>query len=270
MHGQEDLERELRRFFENLRERKCSVDEIKVKVLAANFVESLPELIRFPSVNDMKVGRDRTANFYLQMFREKHYVAFKSSPNGNCFFNALSVRLFGNESFSLNIKYITLKYIVNNYENLKIVQPSVGADTVDETLIACAYWGGYSNLLTMHCAAAALNVGIINAFAPFNGICESNFCHVQRTFNLRRSRATCYIFWYPFSSEVNSSGQYNLNHFVPLIRKNSVPEDQITVYDSDEAFSGAESDEECGEGVQWAESVDSEDEVKMYIYYRIF
>ena len=114
---------------------------------------------------------DENGNRILQWLNEDSYLAFKSSANGDCLFNSISTTLYGHENHSLHIRFLTLKYLVNNVDFIKSVFPSLYmAEEFTPTLKACSAVGGFSNVLTVFCLSQALKIRVHCVLPPMNGI----------------------------------------------------------------------------------------------------
>ena len=77
---------------------------------------------------DLKFNQlDYNGNVLLQRFggERKRLVAYQSSPNGNCFYNSLSILLYGDESCPIQLRYLLTVFIIENYDSLLLDNPTV-------------------------------------------------------------------------------------------------------------------------------------------------
>lgn len=158
------------------------------------------------------------ANKDLERFNEFNYTALDvSDTSGDGFFESLSVCLFGNTSNSINLRFKTLEYMCQNYDNLFHVRKNLDySPPVKKTILDCSNGTGDSNVLTFWCASKALGAQIVNIYPPYNGICDKKFNFMPRVFSPDthdESSTTCFLLWY------SETGLKNKKKTLPLIPK---------------------------------------------------
>ena len=112
-------------------------------------------------LNQIKVPRCKRGMEDLSKGYESNYVAYEAQANGNCFFNSVYICLYGNPDSAKKLRVLTLKYIVRNYELLPDDVPNEGKF---QTFKECKNPYGWSNPLTIYCAAHALSITIWREF----------------------------------------------------------------------------------------------------------
>ena len=151
---------------------------------------------------------------------ESNYVAYEAQANGNCFFNSLSICLYGNPGSAYKLRVLTLKYIVRNFYVLPDDFPNEGKV---QTLKACMNLYGWSNPLTIYCAAHALSITINLARPQYEGMCNTNLVKCRRSFGPVGRRITEVIILYTSSQSPFKDGKlcndWSPNHYIPLLRR---------------------------------------------------
>ena len=188
-----------------------------------NINVNLPEFPTSISCSRVKIPEDQDANEILRYHLEENYTAFKSTSNGNYFYNALSTSLYGNEEYAQAIKLVTIKYLVDNYEKLKPMQKLLPlSKSVSTTLLQCARKISVPNVLTIYCVAQALQIRINAIYPPHNGLFNETYLRMPVIFPVRDSnheqKREVYILWTSTKKD-HLEGYWEPNHFVPLIRK---------------------------------------------------
>ena len=139
------------------------------------------------------------------------------SANGNCLFNALSVATVGDESLAKELRVRAFIELSDGKEFYKTEYNSSDLKDVAERykkeFMDSAKVGTYSTTWNIQAAATVLQRNIIT-ICPTKKSVEA----LNRTFHPRGSaslRPTVYIMWTSASQAKN--GNWNLNHFVPLL-----------------------------------------------------
>ena len=174
------------------------------------------------TLDNISVKIDEEANKLLGHYNEKNFVAYHSTPDGNCLFNAVSICLFGSEMYRNLLRLKTLKYIGNNFEILKESGRLPTSDCLKETMLDCAKDYAWSNILTVFCLAQALQIKINAVYPPVNGICDMNYLTLPKVLEPMNGLPLkeIYLMW-SSAEKYEISGNFQPNHFVPLLEKTS-------------------------------------------------
>ncbi|XP_033096396.1 vertnin-like isoform X1 [Anneissia japonica] len=161
-------------------------------------------------------------NILLKFEQNPKYLPVSVSGDGNCFFNSLSVAMYGSESKATEIRLLTALEMLENqlyYEHIHAgsrishVSPDFEISCKD-----CLREGGFSSAWTMHAAASVLERPIISIYPPLNGLVDNCFVILNKHFTPRTSstKRPIRIMWTVFGSS-GSTGTWTPNHFVPLL-----------------------------------------------------
>jgi hypothetical protein len=91
-----------------------------------------------------------------------------ASPDGNCFFNTILISLYGNESYTTELRVRTCIEMCRNgntyptrpnAENIAILSPSLKTSAND-----CAQSGAYASPWTLFAAADALGITVNSVY----------------------------------------------------------------------------------------------------------
>ncbi|CAF1020572.1 unnamed protein product [Brachionus calyciflorus] len=86
----------------------------------------------------------------LKKWNCHHGICLQTTGDGNCLYNSLSLALFGNESYSKNIK-LCMVFIILEYEEYfrNLVQSFQYAEGYEKTVVACSTLGIFGNEFNM-------------------------------------------------------------------------------------------------------------------------
>ena len=74
---------------------------------------------------------DLVALYSLKRIQKfNNLIPLRSTGDGSCLYNSVSILLCGNESLSLILRFETLKYMVNNFEKLNSIIYKVDKATI--------------------------------------------------------------------------------------------------------------------------------------------
>ena len=185
------------------------------------------------SSDQVTVKVNEEANKVLDRYNEKDYVAFNSTPDGNCLFNAVSICLFATEEHRHVLRLLTLKWMGDNFEALKECRQLPTSDGLVETLQDCAKNRAWSNILTVFCLAQALQIKINAVHPPENGICDMSYLALPKVLEPISGPPLkeIHIMWWSASK---GEGKFQANHFVPLLAKKRSKVRAATNEDMDE------------------------------------
>ena len=210
------------------------------------------EFFSIPNITDCLVT-NHNEDTYAQTFMPKdappNLVPLVCTPNGNCFFNAVSILLTGNELLSTELRVrcgialLQLKDQFINFEGTAVHQlikeqivlysPFGRTDLVVHQNISSAqvvtvFQSEVINTLTDKCwsgmwqiigLATALQVPIFSVYPDYNAQIRSIFnTKVEPIIGSTSDEDTIYILW---SGNVVQD-QFQPNHFVPLVKKTSI------------------------------------------------
>ena len=185
------------------------------------------------SSDQVTVKMNQEANRVLDRYNEKDFVAFNSTPDGNCLFNAVSICLFATEEHHHALRLLTLKWMGDNFEALKECRQLPTSDGLVETLQDCAKNRAWSNVLTVFCLAQALRVKINAVHPPENGICDMSYLALPKVLEPISGPPLneIHVMWWLVSKV---EGKFQANHFVPLLVKKQSEVRADTSKDMDE------------------------------------
>ena len=156
---------------------------------------------------------------------ETDIVPLTVTSDGNCFFNAVSVALFGTEDLAPHLRLRCAIYYILHTDSLSDSQymEYLLAPSLDEDINAICHDGGYSSFRAFVAAADILNCPIDSVYLPVNGtndkVCEMlNKTVLPSATSAQSSLSSDHkvrILWsrtYP-----PASGVWVPNHFVPLV-----------------------------------------------------
>jgi hypothetical protein len=123
--------------------------------------------------------QDRTANTLATYFYATDKVALKSTPDGNCFFNAVSTLLTGDELRSTELRYRCCVEMTLNRSKIQ-AHPQFKRLTVlcppyDDDCLHCAKPGTDSSMHMFIAMSQLLNLPIQVVYPAVNGSSHYNF-----------------------------------------------------------------------------------------------
>ena len=205
---------------------------IKISFKNATFAKYVSD-----SYDYSNLPRDHNSNQILEYNNTIYHCALNSSADGNCFFNSLSISLYGNELHSTELRVKTLiSMIINWDEIIKIIPSEVFkiTSTIFESLEECSRNFGWSNCITIASAAYALNIEIQSIYPPMNGFLDFSFTSLNYIFNAQEvPKKRIYLMWTNTLSKKSINGRMWIpNHFVPVVPIIIPQENQILNIDS--------------------------------------
>lgn len=201
----------------------CSVE----KFLSRNVVFSPPAAnIAKPSPSACLL--DQHSNELLQEYLPELSMlktAYKSTGDGNCLFNSVSIAVYGHETYKLSteLRYWSCLELISNityYEELQTSSLKIVCGELIETVFDCATAGTASSLFTIAALCNILQRPITSIYPPCNGIEDGAYEVLHdHTFSPRVInnivRAPIRIMWTHTST--TEQGTWTPNHFVPLM-----------------------------------------------------
>ena len=173
------------------------------------------------------VDIDTVAQQYITDFLFKNGTAIKSTGNGDCFFNAISIILCGNESMSAELRYKCCLEMVSNDEKIQQYKDRAALLCVspdyDEAVLKCARLGGYSSAWTIIAMSNVTKRKIESLYPLVNGTQDLATRTLNCTFlpsSGTLDETTMKIFWTntsPFNPDSKKKRTWTPNHFVPFI-----------------------------------------------------
>lgn len=168
---------------------------------------------------------DSVAQQYINRYMCKDGTAIKSTGDGDCLFNAVSIILCGDESMSLELRYKCCLEMVSNGEKIQQHRDKAALLCVspdyNEAVIKCAKTGGYSSSWTMIALSNITRRKIESLYPLVNGAKDL----ATRTLNCifhpssgLQDTTTMKILWtntVPYNPSTKKS--WTPNHFVPFI-----------------------------------------------------
>ena len=160
----------------------------------------------------------------LKRYKTKHMVPICSSANGNCFFNSLSIALYGDESNVKILKMLTAIWYASNHKIVDKHYPrmQIAFESKLSTLKSGAIDGAWSDIRTFICASNALNIAIKSVYPPHNGLQDI----MSQTLNTviipincpdQGALRTASVLWTGGFIKTTSGKVFKPNHFVPLV-----------------------------------------------------
>ena len=193
---------------------------------------------------------DYNGNVFLQHFGGEHnkLVAYQSSPDGNCFYNSLSILLYGDESSPIQLRYLLTVFIIENYDSLLLNNPTVNLPnlntllgfSIDDSLMACSRIpdgsrAAWSTSMTGFLAAQAFNISLNVIYPPVSGFEDPYFLFPQRHEG-HSSILKVNILWTSSNLVQSGGNQYMFNHFVPCVnhtyKRYEVPESHLSLLEN--------------------------------------
>ena len=171
---------------------------------------------------------DEFSNDLLQSYGESEFIAFNSSKDGSCLFNALSLTLYGSEIHSKELRVKALIELVLNEPGIQSRLPDDAwkvTRNYQETVLECASNSGFSDAFTIMALSSALRIGIYSIYPPVNGLTDKAFIIFNGLFSLvAEPKVTVHIMW----THTHSKKRYwTPNHFVPLVLNDSKSSMQV-------------------------------------------
>lgn len=168
---------------------------------------------------------DSVAQQYINRYMCKDGTAIKSTGDGDCLFNAVSIILCGDESMSLELRYKCCLEMVSNGEKIQQHRDKAALLCVspdyNKAVINSAKMGGYSSSWTMIALSNITRRKIESLYPLVNGAKDL----ATRTLNCvfhpssgLRDTTTMKILWtntVPYNPSTKKS--WTPNHFVPFI-----------------------------------------------------
>ena len=150
-------------------------------------------------------------------------IPLKSSADGSCLYNAVSILLCGNESMKHSLRFKAFEYLAQNYDKLnsivyRIDPATICSPTVKETMKDLASENGWGS----HFAIIALS-NVIGApiTVLYPAVCKNKISEVlSKTYNpkSRKNMKEYKIMWTNMNIDAFNTLQ-PCNHFVPLVDK---------------------------------------------------
>ena len=191
-------------------------------------VDLLPEYVK--QIECKHWDLDYNGNILLNHFggERNKLVAFESSPDGNCFYNSLSLLMFGNEKHAYKLRYLLLEFIIENFNHLRLNNPLLNIPnlnlflglSISNTLLACSKIpisgskDAWSTSMTGFCASKAFNINLNIIYPPVSGFEDPYYLFPQR-FEVSAPRLSLSVLWSSSSLVQTGTPQYLLNHFLP-------------------------------------------------------
>ena len=132
-----------------------------------------------------KVSRDILANFCQDNMK---HTPVCTSGDGNCLFNAISLRLNGNEELSTELRVRTVLEMTENenwyIEQNRYTEMNLTTSTFKESLLECGK-GGWCSPWVIHALANVIYQPIVTLYPPVNGLLDRcvrnlNHCFIPR------------------------------------------------------------------------------------------
>ena len=195
--------------------------------------DAVEKMSPLPDLKPQKRGKKFIANFdrvskvLLNSSNTYKYIPFSSSPDGNCLFNSVSLRLNGSESLAKQLRVRTTVELVNNYEwydsfDYKSTILQVTCDGGQKEALNCAQ-GAWSSATTIHALASVIRRPIRSFYPSVNGLSDQYAIDLNRVFQPRQPNKNVKndkpieIMW--SSTMVNRRREeWRPNHFVLLVQ----------------------------------------------------
>ena len=166
-------------------------------------------------------------SLYLLKLAKKYdgsNVPISSSPDGSCLFNSTSLALTGTEKYSSQMRIQTLVYLVRNYKILNSIVDDASrcSPNVMEAIFDCREEGGFSGHWTIVALSNVIGRPIDVLYPSIGDLTEYSkiLTRVYSPFEISKLEPIR-IMWTTLN--INPlSGNWNLNHFVPLLERNTV------------------------------------------------
>jgi len=158
-----------------------------------------------------------------------HGVPKSTTGDGNCFFHAISLALYGTEQYSTEMRLRTCVQMClhpqvfknrSDANDILILSPSF-----EESAVDCSRPTAYSSIWIMLAATDALGISITSIYPPLNGHQDLPFKVLNTVFNastIRQPSTNINIMWTHTEITSNPCGTWTPNHFVPIFKDNSV------------------------------------------------
>jgi hypothetical protein len=149
---------------------------------------------------------DETAEYIRENYSHEDGVALRSTPDGDCLFNATSTHIVGNETLSVELRYRTALMMYReefvgkshkNKANILWISPDY-----EEAVKDCCKIGSTSSLWTIMSLAKVVDRQVKVVYPHVNGTKDLYYTTCNATFNE----------WRP-------------NHFVPIVAKKTMTTD---------------------------------------------
>lgn len=170
---------------------------------------------------------DSVAQQYINRYMCKDGTAIKSTGDGDCLFNAISIILCGDESMSVELKYKCCLEMVSNGEKIQQHKDKAALFCVspdyEEAVIKCAKRGGYSSAWTMIALSNITKRKIESLYPLVNGAKDVATMTLNCVFHPSsglQDAKTMKIMWthtVPYNLLAKKNWSWTPNHFVPFI-----------------------------------------------------
>ncbi|XP_078487868.1 uncharacterized protein LOC144745817 [Ciona intestinalis] len=155
----------------------------------------------------------------------KDKQAVKTTPDGNCLFNAVSLAVCRNESLALKLRVVCCLQMVLHFEKYQQHQSAKSIRLVSPTLesacLDCAVPGAYSSAWTILALADVLNRPIRCLYPPCNGANDAVVPILSTTYVPQKvCSPQIHIMWSRVGSTTHRT--WLPNHFVALFPKTPV------------------------------------------------
>ena len=158
-----------------------------------------------------------------------HGVPKSTTGDGNCFFHAISLALYGTEQYSTEMR---LRTCVQMCLHPQVYKDRADANDIfilsppfEDSAMDCSRPTAYSSIWTMLAATDALGISITSIYPPLNGHQDLPFKVLNTVFNsstVWQPSTNINIMWTHTEITSDSCGTWTPNHFVPVFKDNSV------------------------------------------------
>ena len=145
----------------------------------------------------------------------------ETTGDGDCLFNAVSILLNGNESLSVELRFLTVLEMVNEEKkvqnqddraSIKILSPNY-----EQAVLDCAKISAYSSMWTAVALSYVVDRPLKTHYPAVNGSKDLAFRAFNATFNAKAAGELLDVMWTSTSNVSNRKKIWTPNHFVAMV-----------------------------------------------------
>ena len=173
-----------------------------------------------PEFTKSKTKVDSNASQVLCHYKTQGLEPLQTTGDGNCFYNSISLGLFGSEEHSIFLRLKIVFYMILNYSTIDTpISFRPFSHSKFESVVSACKINEWANESIFYFASFALNICIHSIYPPHNGLLDLAHIEMNRPFNSESSRKI-YIMWCGYKSK----NLWVPNHFIALLPlQNSTP-----------------------------------------------